>query len=184
MPACYSDCIIPDGLLGTLKSQCQQLGGNLPKSQWCCIPNYNVKSIGIELVNLGDLCNGDIYKNSVYCDNFTVAYGMKWQNFTQAQMNSLVNLVSDIAARYNIPLDRNHIVGHYQITTNKTDPGPIFPWNKFMQKLNKRGAVALSVTPKNNGERERSFYVTDRNGSQYIVTVLALIGKDEKNIAK
>lgn len=187
--ACPVSCIESNGLLGLLKPECQQIAGNLPKSQWCCIPDYNIKSIGIELVNLGNvtgLCKTSSYKGTPLCLDAVSTRGDEWQNFTTEQMNSLVNLVSDIAARYNIPLDRNHIVGHYQITTNKTDPGPAFPWTSFMKQLNARGAVAIlqSQSALSSSERERSFYVTDKKGDQYIITVLALIGKNEKNVAQ
>lgn len=185
--SCPASCVEPNGLRGTLTPQCQQLGGDLSQSQWCCIPDYNVNSIGIELVNIGNitgLCKNIAYKGTPLCLTAVSSYGDKWENFTQAQINSLVNLVSDIAARYNIPLDRNHIVGHYQIATDKTDPGPAFPWTSFMEKLNARGAISNSYAAPYNGEMERGFYVTSKTGEQYIVTVLALVGKNEKNVAQ
>lgn len=176
-PTCSPNCIDPNGLLD---ANCQQLS-NPPQSSWCCINGFNPKSIGIELVNLQSLCSSANYKNSVYCQNSVTADGKQWENYSQAQINSLVNLVSEIASRYNIPIDRNHIIGHYQVNTYKTDPGPEFPWNQFMQDLQKKGVVSSSSFTSSENEYERSAYVLDSNGNPYLVKVLALIGKTEKN---
>lgn len=179
-----ADCKDSNGLLDP---KCQQLSGNLPSNEWCCLPGFNVGSIGIELVNRGDitsLCNENAYKDSSMCKDAVSAYGRKWENFSQAQINSLVILVANITSRYNIPLDRSHIIGHYQITTYKTDPGPAFPWGEFMNSL--RGMqVASSGTVSQNlpQGRLRSFYAISKNGNKYIVTVLALVRKTEKNVS-
>jgi N-acetyl-anhydromuramyl-L-alanine amidase AmpD len=174
--SCSSSCI-SDGLIAT---SCQSLS-NPPQSSYCCI-EFNPKSIGIELVNLGDACTDAAYKNSQYCKNSITADGKQWEPYTNAQINSLVNLVSDISSRYNIPLDRSHIVGHYQTSTYKTDPGPQFPWDEFMQELNARGAVSISSSTVTQGQSQRSFYAIDNNGNQYIVKILALVGKTQKNV--
>ena len=178
-PKCSSSCIDSNGLLDP---SCQ-FSANPPQSEWCCIPGFNTIAIGIELVNLGPLCSSSTYKNSPSCANSISADGEQWGNYTSAQINALVNLVSDISSRYNIPLDRNHIIGHYQITTYKSDPGPAFPWDEFMQELQTRGAVSISTNSSSQGQQERSFYALDTSGNQYIVKVLALVGKTEKNVA-
>lgn len=66
--------------------------------------NPNAYSIGIEHEgeNLGDTTPGD---------------------FTEAQYSATGALVGAIAARWNIPLDRTHIVGHKEIRGDKTCPG-------------------------------------------------------------
>ena len=180
-PACSANCVDSNGGLGLLDPSCQQLS-NPPQSTWCCINGYNLISVGIELVNLGSLCGDASYKNSQYCKNAVTIDGQQWESYSDAQINSLVNLVSDIASRYNIPLDRNHIIGHYQVTTYKTDPGPQFPWDSFMQKLTLRGAVSIASSTAIQGQQQRSFYAVDRNGNQYIIKVLTLVGKTEKNV--
>jgi len=180
LPICTSSsgCIDSNGLLD---DKCQQLSG-IDRSQWCCIPNFNPKSIGIELVNLGDKCTS--YPNSLVCKgNSVVVDGERWENFSEAQINSLVTLVSGIASKYNIPLNRDHIIGHYQITTYKTDPGPAFPWDEFMKKLQEEKMPSLRNLNKNLPQgRKRSFYVLDKDGNQYIVNVLAIVRKTEKNV--
>ena len=41
------------------------------------------------------------------------------------QKNSLYELIKDISARNAIPIDRQHIIGHREIRSNKTCPGTI-----------------------------------------------------------
>lgn len=172
-PPCSPSCIVN----GLLASSCQQLS-NPPQEQFCCIDTFNPKSIGIELVNLGSLCN--TYPASQYCQNALDVNGQKWETYSEAQINALANLVSGIASRYGIPLDREHIIGHYQISTFKTDPGPAFPWTEFMQKINPQtqtSAISFSDTT----QQQRSFYALDSAGNKYVVKILTLVGKIQKN---
>lgn len=171
---CSSGCLDANGLIS---ANCQALS-NPPQSSSCCIEE-NSKSIGIELVNLQSLCTGS---GSSYCKNAVTVGGKQWETYSDAQINSLVILVSDIAARYNIPLSREDIIGHYQSSSYKFDPGPQFPWEKFMQDLNERGAVASSQTLLVQGQQQKAFYAIDKNGTQYIVQVLSLVGKTQKNV--
>ena len=173
-PACSSSCI-DNGLLAP---SCQALSSP-PQDQWCCINTFNPKSIGIELVNLGPLCSTN--PDNIYCQNSLDANGQKWETYSDAQINSLANLVSDIASRYGIPLDREHIIGHYQITTYKTDPGPAFPWDDFMSKLNSKQGSLSPSSALIGGQQQRSFYALDQNGNKYIVKILTLVGKSGKN---
>ena len=180
--SCSQNCVDSNGLLD---AKCQNLN-NPPKSEWCCIPSFNPQSIGIELVNLGPLCSSKEYTDSVFCKDAVSVGGYKWENFSQSQLNSLVNLVAEISSKYNIPVDRDHIIGHYQITTYKTDPGPAFPWDEFLKKVNARKGISGSVQQGSANKnlpqgQQRSFYAIDKNGNQYIVQVLAIVGKIEKN---
>ncbi len=171
---------------GILDAKCQNLS-NPPQSEWCCIPGFNSNSIGIELVNLGPLCTGI---NGGFCENSVLLDGYKWENFSNSpdQMNSLSTLVADIALRYKIPVDRDHIIGHYQITTYKTDPGPDFPWDSFLKEVKAKELILSAPSQSGTGDKNlpqgemRSFYTVDRNGNQYVVQVLAIIGKVEKNV--
>ena len=61
---------------------------------------------------------------------FDWRYGI-WH--TEAQYRASAQLVCAIAHRYNIPLDRNHIVGHNELPDNNhSDPGPYWNWNYYM----------------------------------------------------
>lgn len=80
------------------------------------------RSIGIELVNRGHVASPDLvsplYED--YLRSFSYPY---WEDYTQAQIDALRVLVGDISARWNIPIDDRHILGHYRIN-QKVDPGP------------------------------------------------------------
>jgi hypothetical protein len=66
------------------------------------------------------------------------AQGRTW--YTKALYSSCAALVRYLAARYGIPLDRQHILGHedvpgptdYYTSSQHWDPGPFWNWNHFM----------------------------------------------------
>ena len=51
--------------------------------------------------------------------------------YTDAQYEALKNLVADICARNDIPMDRAHIIGHEEYSPKKTDPGELFDWERL-----------------------------------------------------
>ncbi|MDC2961129.1 N-acetylmuramoyl-L-alanine amidase [Streptomyces gilvifuscus] len=69
------------------------------------------------------------------------AHGATW--YTEAQYEATAELVAYLAARYDIPLDREHIIGHDNVAGPKSslvsgmhwDPGPSWDWNHFMHLL-------------------------------------------------
>lgn len=81
--------------------------------------NYNSRSIGIEL------------------EGFTAK-----TSYPVAMLVAAADLVRDIHMRHNIPIDRAHIIGHYEVPgATHTDPGTHFPWDIFMAMiLGKDGA--------------------------------------------
>ncbi|MGB7539195.1 MAG: polysaccharide deacetylase family protein [Anaerolineales bacterium] len=118
--------MVPESL-GAFHASC---GGNrsvcLPSCPLCERPDGTflepyLQSIGIELVNDGQLGHPETYAGPVY-EDYLMAFGYRyWEDFPPAQLQALILLVKDIRARYGIPLDL--VVGHYRIN-NKTDPGP------------------------------------------------------------
>src|SRR5438132_1032687 len=61
---------------------------------------------------------------------FWPRYGI-WH--TDAQYRASAQLVCAIARRYNIPTDRDHIVGHNELPGNDhSDPGPYWNWTYYM----------------------------------------------------
>jgi N-acetylmuramoyl-L-alanine amidase len=64
--------------------------------------------------------------------------GATW--FTESLYHSTASLVSYLAAKYDIPLDRQHIIGHDNVPGITAayipgmhwDPGPFWDWNHFM----------------------------------------------------
>jgi N-acetylmuramoyl-L-alanine amidase-like protein len=67
--------------------------------------------------------------------------GATW--FTEALYRSSARLVRYLAARFNVPLDRAHIIGHDNVPSPNTahvagmhwDPGPYWDWAHFMRLL-------------------------------------------------
>lgn len=67
--------------------------------------------------------------------------GATW--FTPRLYHSLASLVRYLAEKYDVPLDRMHIVGHDNVpgptpptqTAQHWDPGPFFDWDHFMDLL-------------------------------------------------
>jgi len=51
-----------------------------------------------------------------------LAHGHRW--YTEAQYQSSAKLVRNLAARFNIPLDRDHIIGHEEIPARIRDTRP------------------------------------------------------------
>ncbi len=85
------------------------------ESQWEGRTWLNSTSIGIEIVNPG------------YTDTPT---GRVWHPYSEAQVQSLILLLKDIARRNNI--EPRHIIGHSDIAPlRKLDPGPMFPWKRL-----------------------------------------------------
>lgn len=67
--------------------------------------------------------------------------GATW--FTERLYRTTAELVGYLAARYHVPLDRQHIIGHDNVPGPATayipgmhwDPGPFWDWNHFMALL-------------------------------------------------
>ena len=80
------------------------------KSKWKKFHNLNSKSIGIELVNRG--------------------HRLGYQNFSNAQILSLISLCKIIKKKYAIK--KENFLGHSDIAPlRKIDPGEKFPWRKL-----------------------------------------------------
>ncbi|MFB8077685.1 N-acetylmuramoyl-L-alanine amidase [Streptomyces sp. NPDC056013] len=55
------------------------------------------------------------------------------QDFTAAMYAGSARLTADICARYGIPADREHIIGHVEVEgTDHTDPGPHWDWDRYL----------------------------------------------------
>ncbi|MFF9866936.1 N-acetylmuramoyl-L-alanine amidase [Streptomyces sp. NPDC013953] len=56
------------------------------------------------------------------------------QDFTAAMYEASARLTAGICARYGIPVDREHIIGHVEVEgTDHTDPGPHWDWDRYMR---------------------------------------------------
>lgn len=88
----------------------------------------NLYSIGIELVGIGSMEDMAPYltKKEYKALDETLL------GFTDAQYDAVKDLVTDICRRNDIPLDREHIIGHEEYNPNKNDPGELFDWSRII----------------------------------------------------
>ncbi|TVZ92706.1 N-acetylmuramoyl-L-alanine amidase [Streptomyces sp. BK340] len=57
--------------------------------------------------------------------------------FTDALYEQSARLTAAVCARYGIPRDREHIIGHYQVPgTDHIDPGPYWDWVRYIRLVN------------------------------------------------
>ncbi|MFE1949441.1 N-acetylmuramoyl-L-alanine amidase [Streptomyces sp. NPDC059524] len=57
--------------------------------------------------------------------------------FTDAMYEGSAALTASICARYGIPRDREHILGHVEVPgTDHTDPGPYWDWTRYIRMVN------------------------------------------------
>ncbi|MER5290646.1 N-acetylmuramoyl-L-alanine amidase [Streptomyces pharetrae] len=74
--------------------------------------DYNERSIGIEHAGFVD----------------------RPQDFTDAMYAASARLTAGICRRYDIPVDREHIIGHVEVPgTDHTDPGPHWDWERYLK---------------------------------------------------
>ena len=120
----------------------------------------NQRSIGIEIVNWGPLekRGGKYYTwlGREHTGEVVEVAGRHWEPYTEAQYESLIDLVSYLCKRYKIPAqfppqgpgvyhprakdlaDFKGILGHNAIDNTKTDPGPHFDWDRLLDGVRNR----------------------------------------------
>lgn len=95
--------------------------------------NLNRYSIGIEMLAIGTKDEMSRYLTSSEYDSIPKSL----KGYTEAQYDALAELIPDICERWDIPCDREHIIGHDEYSDRKGDPGALFDWEKLMTKINK-----------------------------------------------
>lgn len=99
---------------------------------WNNDPKYtdllNNYAIGIELMAIGSENDMAQYLSASTYNNLNPEH----IGFTDAQYSSLKSLVQDICNRNNIPMDRQHVIGHEEYSPAKTDPGELFDWDRLL----------------------------------------------------
>ena len=93
--------------------------------------NLNRYSIGIELAGMGTQEEMSLYLTKKQY----AALNPEWIGYTDAQYEALAGLVADICQRHDIPLDRDHIIGHDEFSPKKNDPGELFDWSRIIPGL-------------------------------------------------
>lgn len=99
----------------------------------------------VQLVHLSDIAwhagNWKVNCHSVGIEHVGDTYDPA--GFTSEEYTSSARLVAWLVRRYDIPVDREHIIGHYQVpdpghpgeyggSDNHTDPGPHWHWGYYM----------------------------------------------------
>ncbi|MFJ3984087.1 N-acetylmuramoyl-L-alanine amidase [Streptomyces fungicidicus] len=87
--------------------------------------DYNERSIGIEHAGFVD----------------------RPEDFTDEMYEASARLTARICARYDLPVDRKHILGHVEVPgTDHTDPGPHWDWDRYLE-LVRRARTAPTPSP-------------------------------------
>jgi N-acetyl-anhydromuramyl-L-alanine amidase AmpD len=79
--------------------------------------------------------NGKFNPNTV---TLSIEYeGVSGEALTEAQYQAALALHQQLLARWNIPADNEHIVGHDRLDSaeRQADPGPAFPWSRLLSDL-------------------------------------------------
>ncbi len=101
------------------------------EGEWNNDPKYtnkmNLYSIGIEVLAIGS--EGDM--EQYLSDSEYASLNPEYIGYTQEQYKSLNLLIKDICERQDIPYNRQHIIGHEEYSSSKTDPGELFNWSKI-----------------------------------------------------
>ena len=99
---------------------------------WGDDPKYtdlmNDYSIGIELVAIGSAADMAQYLSAWEYSQIDPSL----PGYTEAQYEALDRLLADLCSRYDIPLDRDHIIGHEDYSPHKSDPGELFNWDRIL----------------------------------------------------
>lgn len=90
--------------------------------------NMNQYAIGIEVVAIGSESDMSTYLSSGEYRKIDDSL----KGFTPAQYDALRLLVLDLCERYQIPMDRAHIIGHEEYSPQKADPGELFDWSQVL----------------------------------------------------
>ena len=88
----------------------------------------NLYSIGIELVGMGSQEDMSLYLTKKEYK----ALDPSLMGFTDEQYTALKALVEDVCQRNQIPMDREHVIGHDQYNPKKNDPGDLFDWSRLI----------------------------------------------------
>ena len=140
-------------------------------SEWKTSKNLNDSSVGIEIVNSGNVSGS-------------------FEPFKDFQIKEVAVLVKYLADKYEIPA--TNILGHSDIAPQrKSDPGPLFPWRELYTQYNigmwydnetknnyeREYETKLSMTPVSDVQREL-------NKFGYGISITGSWDKQTKNVIK
>lgn len=88
----------------------------------------NQYTIGIEVLAIGSESDMSIYLTSQEYQDLDDDL----KGYTQEQYAALKLLVADLCQRYEIPMNRSHVIGHEDYSPQKADPGELFDWDQIL----------------------------------------------------
>jgi N-acetyl-anhydromuramyl-L-alanine amidase AmpD len=124
----------------------------------------------VQLVHLSDIAwhagNRRVNQHSIGIEHVGETYDPA--GFTTEEYRSSARLVAWLVRRYGIPVDREHIIGHYQVpdpnnpgeyggSDHHTDPGPHWRWGFYMNLVRhyafpERYAIHIAATSIDRGQ--------------------------------
>lgn len=103
--------------------------------------NVNDFTIGIEIANWGKLdklAEGSFvnYLKKPYKGPppFIDAKGVAWEPYPNTQINAVIAATKVIVSQFPA-ITRAQVTGHENIQSNKSDPGPAFPWERVLDEV-------------------------------------------------
>lgn len=87
----------------------------------------NQYAIGIEMLAIGSQADMAQYLSAAAYQKLDPSL----IGYTDAQYASLKLLVEDICQRNQIPMTREHVIGHEEYSSKKSDPGDLFDWSRL-----------------------------------------------------
>jgi N-acetylmuramoyl-L-alanine amidase len=79
---------------------------------------------------------------SITIEGSAATIGRSWND---RQHSALLALIRNIAFRYAIPLDRDHVLGHSELASDHVDPGETFPWDRLIADLKPKLSPATGL---------------------------------------
>lgn len=90
--------------------------------------------------------------------------GQADMDWSDAMYNASAQVIHDLSATFNIPLDRDHIIGHHEIYSLKTCPGSKVDLNRLIQLASLAISHSLSMS---DDESDTSDEKRDSSNDQY-----------------
>jgi len=137
--------------------------------------------------------NSDINRRSVGIEHEGYAYRPGF--FNPREYETAARLVRDITTRWNIPRDREHIIGHFEVPNPRdpskrgggsghTDPGPYWDWDAFMTMVRNDARLVSSNIPTviHPGELKEATVVYTNTGDD--LWTANSTGREDANVAE
>lgn len=108
-------------------------------------------------------------------------------SLTVEQYLATLRLHQMLIEKYNIPIDNNHIIGHYRIDSvnRPNDPGSKFPWNKLLNDLKDGDKMntdqALSILVKNKIINSPDYWLKATEVVKYLDVLIINTAKELNN---